>query len=82
MADKTPDYYDKPGMETIEKQVSLFNLLISLGIQPTQAFYAATAVKYIDRMGEKGDEEDALKDRDKAANYLYRFAYGCWPWER
>lgn len=81
MEGKTPSYYDKPGMETIEKQEALFNLLISLGIPPTPAFYAATAVKYIDRMGEKGSEEDALKDRDKAANYLYRFAYGYWPWE-
>lgn len=81
MADKTPDYYDKPGMETIEKQERLMTLLVSFGVAPSTAFNAATAVKYIDRMGEKGDEEDALKDRDKAANYLFRFAYGCWPWE-
>lgn len=80
-SEKTPDYYDKPGMETIEKQESIFNSLVVLGEPPMAAFSAATAVKYIDRMGEKGDALAAEKDRVKAANYLYRYAHGCWPWE-
>lgn len=81
MADKTPDYYDKPGMETIDKQESVFISLVSSGENPVLAFSAATAVKYIDRMGEKGDAIAAEKDKEKAANYLYRYKHGCWPWE-
>lgn len=81
MEDKTPDYYDKPGMETIEKQEDVLVRLISFGESPSSALSVATAVKYIDRMGEKGEAASALMDSEKAANYLYRYKHGCWPWE-
>lgn len=81
MDDKTPDYYDKPGMETIEKQEDVLLRLVSFGENPVSAFSAATAVKYVDRMGEKGDDLTATRDRSKAANYLYRYKHGRWPWD-
>lgn len=76
--DKTPDYYRQSG-ETIDKQEELVEDLVSMGVPPARAFDAATAVKYLDRGGEKGDP---VGDRGKAANYLFRYANGRWPWEQ
>ena len=75
---QTPDYY--AGKNTIAKQEVLAHLLVSRGAAPSVAFCAATAVKYLDRAGDK-DGESAGRDLGKAADYLFRAIAGAWPWE-
>ena len=74
----TPEYY--AGKNTIAKQEAISHLLVSRGVAPSVAFCAATAVKYLDRAGDK-DGESAAKDLGKAADYLFRAIAGMWPWE-
>ena len=74
----TPEYY--AGKNTIAKQEALVHLLVSRGVAPSVAFCAATAVKYLDRAGDK-DGESAGRDLGKAADYLFRAIAGAWPWE-
>ena len=74
----TPEYY--AGKNTIVKQEVISHLLISRGVAPSVAFCAATAVKYLDRAGDK-DGESAGRDLGKAADYLFRAIAGAWPWE-
>lgn len=74
----TPEYY--AGKNTIAKQEAISHLLVSRGVAPSVAFCAATAVKYLDRAGDK-DGESAGRDLEKAADYLFRAITGMWPWE-
>lgn len=74
----TPEYYE--GKETIDKQEGIAELLIARGVSVARSFDAATALKYVERAGEK-DGESAEKDLGKAADYLHRAIFGMWPWE-
>ena len=74
----TPEHY--AGKNTIAKQEVLAHLLVSRGVAPSVAFCAATAVKYLDRAGDK-DGESSECDLSKAADYLFRAIVGAWPWE-
>lgn len=74
----TPEYYQ--GKETINKQEYAVRKLIAYGMEPARAFDAATAMKYVDRAGDKPGEESS-KDIEKAVAYLFRVKYGVWPWE-
>lgn len=74
----TPEYYE--GKATIRKQEWVVSLLMDRGISGARAFDAATALKYVERAGEKSGET-MERDLGKAADYLFRAIAGAWPWE-
>lgn len=43
-----------------------------------QKFNVGNAMKYLLRLGKKGDFNDAAKDLYKALDYVHRAYFGCW----
>lgn len=71
----SPSYYTDKAIETCEKQDMIADILQGSGMDAKRIHAAMTAIKYVDRLGEK----DAIeKDAYKAADYLHRFATGKW----
>lgn len=70
---KSPSYYTDHAVETCIKQDMIADILESAGVPARRIKEATTAVKYIDRLGEKDHVE---VDSFKAANYLHRFLTG------
>lgn len=70
---RDPSYYTDQAVETCIKQDLIADHLERAGVPARHIKDASTAVKYIDRLGEKDSIE---ADSFKAANYLYRFMTG------
>lgn len=70
---KNPSYYNNHAVKTCIKQDMIADILESAGVPARRIKEATTAVKYIDRLGEKDPVEI---DSFKASNYLYRFLTG------
>lgn len=75
----TPDHYAHD-IETVKKQEAVLKCLEG-HLSPPECHFIATAIKYVDRMGEKAGEP-LEKDAFKAANYLHRAIKGSWIDER
>lgn len=75
----TPDHYAHE-VETVAKQEAVLKCLEG-HLSTSECHFIATAIKYVDRMGEKAGEP-LEKDAFKAANYLHRAIKGSWIDER
>lgn len=72
-----PDHYKADKVETIE----ILEEIISnpkRRLTPKQRWNVAQAVRYLLRLGLKGDTFDAEKDLQKAENYVHRALTGSW----
>lgn len=72
-----PDHYKADKVETIE----ILEEIISnpkRQLTPKQRWNVAQAVRYLLRLGLKGEVSDVEKDLQKAENYLHRALTGNW----
>lgn len=72
-----PDHYKADKVETIE----ILEEIISnpkRQLTPKQRWNAAQAVRYLLRLGLKGEVSDVEKDLQKAENYVHRALTGGW----
>lgn len=69
-------HYDKDGIETIGILERLMDDPIP--VSGKRKFLVACAMKYLLRLGHKGDTEKVEMDLLKAENYIHRARTGCW----